>query len=174
MPNYCTNRFKVNGPAKSVAAVKELITNNEKQASWWNGEEGPMLMDFDRIVPQPPNIKDENECQKTEANGMPAWWNWRLGNWGTKWEAWDFSESMDKPGVYAIYFITAWSCPLPIYEALAERFKDCTFTEWNWIEGNDGQKTTWKWNAKTESLDIIEGKVREDRRFQRLIEGRML
>lgn len=174
MPNYCTNRFKVTGPAKSVAAVKELITNNENEVDWWGGEKGPVLMDFDRIIPQPPNIKDEKLCQKPEANGMPAWWNWRVGNWGTKWDAWDFSESMDKPGAYAIYFITAWSRPIPVYEKLAELFKDCTITVWDWIEGNGGGKTAWKWNHETNSLDIEESDERTDERFRRLIEDRQM
>jgi hypothetical protein len=53
--------------------------------------------------------------------GHPTWYEWRINNWGTKWNAYDFLETDDVSGVS---FLTAWSAPHPVIEALAEMFPD--------------------------------------------------
>lgn len=147
MANICTNRFKVTGPAESVNALKKRITNKRKKVVYWNGETGPALMDLDK------------------AKGEDV---------GNQW-AHDFSAPViDKPGCYCIYYETRWGAPFDVYEKLAELFKDCTITVWDWIEGNGGGKTTWKWNHETNSLDIEESDERTDGRFRRLIEDRQM
>ncbi len=147
MANICTNRFKVTGPAESVAELKKLITNEKESVEYWNGETGPVLMDLDKAY------GEELEHQWAKEFSGPV---------------------IDKPGCYCIYFETRWGKPDEVYERLAERFPDCTITVWDWIEGNEGGKTTWKWNFDTNSLDITESEPREDSRFRRLIEDRQM
>ena len=49
--------------------------------------------------------------------GYDTWYDWRCANWGTKWDAYD--TYIDKEN-NIIEFNTAWSCPLPILDKLAE------------------------------------------------------
>ena len=51
------------------------------------------------------------------AYGYDTWYDWRCAIWGTKWGAYD--EYIDKDN-NIIEFNTAWSCPFPILEKLAE------------------------------------------------------
>lgn len=47
--------------------------------------------------------------------GYDTWYDWRCDNWGTKWNACDVYVGRD-----IIEFNTAWSCPLPVLNKLAE------------------------------------------------------
>lgn len=49
--------------------------------------------------------------------GYDTWYDWSYANWGTKWGA--YSVYFDKEN-NVIEFDTAWSCPLPILDKLAE------------------------------------------------------
>ena len=59
---------------------------------------------------------------------MPSWWDWRVQNWGTKWNSYNevITEEEDD---YVIYtFDTAWSPPEPIIFALREKFPDVSIS----------------------------------------------
>lgn len=49
--------------------------------------------------------------------GYDTWYDWSCANWGTKWNAYDtyLDESTN-----IMEFDTAWSCPLPVLDKLAE------------------------------------------------------
>lgn len=49
--------------------------------------------------------------------GYDTWYDWSCANWGTKWNAYDTFINNEES---EIYFNTAWSCPLPILDKLAE------------------------------------------------------
>lgn len=49
--------------------------------------------------------------------GYDTWYDWSCANWGTKWDAYD--TYIDKEN-NIIEFNTAWSCPLPVLDKLAE------------------------------------------------------
>jgi hypothetical protein len=60
--------------------------------------------------------------------GASTWYDWNISNWGTKWDAdsgtpWE--ENTD--GDLFIFFNTAWSPPIPIYNKIAELFPDLDF-----------------------------------------------
>jgi len=50
--------------------------------------------------------------------GVTTWYDWCCQEWGTKWNAYD--ESI---GTNTIWFNTAWSAPLPVIDAFAEKFE---------------------------------------------------
>ena len=50
------------------------------------------------------------------------WYEWCIKNWGTKWDAYDVN--LIKEG---LRFYTAWSCPAPIFEAIAQKYPDAEF-----------------------------------------------
>jgi hypothetical protein len=80
-------------------------------------------LSFEKIKPTPPEL--------LEGNG---WYNWRLENWGTKW---DLSEQEQREVAdqlisedcdFQAPFMTAWSPPLQAIAALSEMFPNDQFT----------------------------------------------
>ena len=49
--------------------------------------------------------------------GCPTWYEWRIQNWGTKWNA-SGAEVLDG----RLSFLTAWDAPNPVMEKLSEMF----------------------------------------------------
>ena len=57
--------------------------------------------------------------------GAKDWYDWRRGNWGTKWNACRTQiNDLDKP---EIYFDTAWSTPIPVLDKLSQMYPDLKF-----------------------------------------------
>ena len=52
--------------------------------------------------------------------GASDWYQWRLLNWGTKWNAFDTQVLSDDE----IVFYTAWLAPMPVLRALSEMYPD--------------------------------------------------
>jgi hypothetical protein len=79
MPNHCFNRIEIYGEEAS------------KIASKIKSEETPF--DFTKIFPEPDYDKTEVEPTFRKEEGddfrMPSWWDWRVQNWGTKWNSYD-------------------------------------------------------------------------------------
>jgi hypothetical protein len=53
-----------------------------------------------------------------EKLGHQSWYGWSCEFWGTKWNSYDVERYDDD----TVEFLTAWSCPIPIFEALSEKF----------------------------------------------------
>ena len=49
--------------------------------------------------------------------GCPTWYEWRIQNWGTKWNASSVEIMNDR-----LSFLTAWNAPKPVMEKLSEMF----------------------------------------------------
>ena len=50
--------------------------------------------------------------------GAPTWYDWCISNWGTKWNAYGYSEdTIDYHDGDTLYFQTAWSAPHPVISA---------------------------------------------------------
>lgn len=58
-----------------------------------------------------------------EKYGFPDWFSWSIEKWGTKWNAYNSNEKDD-----GIYFLTAWSPPLPVIQKLSELFPEVEIT----------------------------------------------
>lgn len=56
--------------------------------------------------------------------GYADWYGWSIANWGTKWNAGDVVQDHIGERGFIIYFSTAWSPPIPVIEALIDRFPD--------------------------------------------------
>src|SRR5690606_21345130 len=54
-----------------------------------------------------------------EETGHTDWYEWRLENWGTKWNAYSQSLERESDLSATLRFDTAWSPPQPILEKLA-------------------------------------------------------
>jgi hypothetical protein len=113
----------------------------------------------------PENLqKAELMKEAVDTTGFTSWYDWSIRNWGTKWNSMHFKRISDDPFVFV--FDTAWSAPVPVFEALAERFPNlqihcATFDEgWGfaaegWFNPPDGETDY----VETEPNDAMYEKV---------------
>jgi flagellar hook protein FlgE len=78
------------------------------------GETDPVTLNFKKAM------------ENVEKYGHATWYTWRVGKWGTKWNAYKYNDSRNTNST--IYFQTAWSAPLPVIEKLSEMFPNVTLT----------------------------------------------
>ena len=69
--------------------------------------------------------------------GVTSWYDWRIKNWGTKWNAYGYEGGVQFDGK-SLRFQTAWSPPEPIIAKLAEMYPDLDFTH-QWADEDIGQ-----------------------------------
>lgn len=110
MPNWCSNSLKITATTDNN---RKLLDELEKQFDSMK----PVI--FDMIKPTPLDLLDGN-----------GWYDWRIKNWGTKWDATILSATRKK-NVATLYFETAWAPPIEIYKVLEEEgFKvEATYVE---------------------------------------------
>jgi len=113
MANYVRHRIEFN--AESAKQVFSSVLD----------EEG--TIDFNRLVPQPPNIYFGDISGEDEEDFQINWDSWRRENWGTKWGA-AYGKAFVECGCAVIEFCTAWTVPYPILAAFNNLFPDMQFT----------------------------------------------
>lgn len=58
-------------------------------------------------------------------HGAPTWYHWCIENWGTKWNL--GANDCELVNNQTLSFLTAWSCPHPVIEALSNKFPEVEF-----------------------------------------------
>lgn len=110
MPNWCENVLTLR--AENRERLLEVLAEIGHEKS---------PLDFSRVIPEPDT--ETYRDSQVGPGAFPEWYEWRIGNWGTKWNAGDVE--MDENEAQAVFtFNTAWSPPVPIVEKLAEKFPD--------------------------------------------------
>ena len=106
MPNWCDNDLFIYGSEEDLKKIKEQVTN----------EAGDF--DFGKIVPEPdtPDYFKDNLSFDDMKEHPLNWYNWRLDNWGTKWNANDSNIGQVGSGQLQVWFDTA--C-LPLFLLLS-------------------------------------------------------
>lgn len=110
--------------------------NTEKLASIPKKSEAAFLRQRSDIPP------DEWELGKAAWNnnrrfGAPTWYEWCIGHWGTKWNAYGMEKSAFSEDDRCIRFQTAQSAPHPILNELSKRFPDVEI-EHQWADEDLG------------------------------------
>lgn len=160
MPNWCDNTVYIthDDPKKIQILVDAWKANK------FFGTIYPEP-DYTKVEVRPtfPQIKGNNDPVNPES----AWWDWRVQNWGTKWEITtdeayiDIHENEIKVG-----FSTAWSPPTGIYDRLVDDGYGvnalyyeggCAFCG-QYVDGSDetyGIEGNWEWvqNNIPDSID---------------------
>ena len=137
MPNWCYNRITVYGneQTEKIKEVEKLFDSKTP---------------FNDIFPQPDwkNTPNENgELPQLEQHKNPKtgeiifetynfpdgrnddrWYDWRLQNWDTKWEASEVELDYEDSEILRVEFDTAWSPPEGVMTKLREKFPDVTFS----------------------------------------------
>jgi len=97
------------------------------------------------------NKTDGEFCFKTlfpepEYANPEDWYEWRLQNWGTKWDV-DGNVDVNKldDDLYRLYFTTAWSPPIHWFETVVKNYPTLKF-ELN--AGEPGMGWHYVWQAQ--------------------------
>lgn len=136
MPNWCENVVNIYGENKDLQKFREeCISKNE---------EGWEYLDFAKVIPEPnykttpvtktfPEIhanfaktkKEKQIALKNEPTiREDSWWDWRVQNWGTKWNLSSMEDFTNDDCNTEMIFHTAWSPPEGIYDALVKKYPD--------------------------------------------------
>jgi hypothetical protein len=81
------------------------------------------VFDFNTLVRMPEHVKSSTEEVALVSFAVPVWYAWAVENWGTKWNARDAKYSTKHPEC-VIWFDTAWSAPVAVFESLAKHFPE--------------------------------------------------
>lgn len=126
MPNWCYNRVGISGSKEDVDAFKALVRGDSPDENTFS---------FQNIIPCPIELLEFYEGSDVEANekirtslldkyGYSSWYDWRVDNWGTKWDishaSSDFYDDLSAEWT----FDTAWCPPEGIYNKLAFLFPE--------------------------------------------------
>ena len=97
MPNHTDNRV--------------ILSHDDSQMiddiyNVMNTEDTELL---NHIIPMPP-----------EEELASGWYEWRLKNWGTKWDVYETRCDRIDANTLQLYFYTAWSPPIPVFDKLVD------------------------------------------------------
>lgn len=130
MPNWCANSLKlIATTAESESKLSEIVRELARAAA---ANESAAIFNLIKPVPQALHIvagwlgDDAEQAALEEAGqknldtyGYKNWYDYCIGEWGTKWDARDTTYDIDGNKI-TIFFDTAWSPPMGIYHALED------------------------------------------------------
>lgn len=155
-PNWCYCKLKVTGDAEEL----RRFMNHARHVP--PASDGEALLDFNQFVPQPQEVIDSLSLTSS-APGSPLWYEWRIKNWGTKWEPrfddGNMSDDIDIHGTLEYVFNTAWAPPTPVVLAMSRMFSTLWFKLRYW-EGGEGFKGTYEASngrVRTDESDEYDG-----------------
>ena len=143
MPNYCNNNIVITGPNSVIDKIEKIA----------NGDKGDLLQYF---YPMPkaledttaPLQKDATKEEKAKAKenlkkyGYDNWYDWRVENWGTKWDIMEFyninrKEIGEDESEISLGFDTAWAPALGAYERFIDKNSNCSLKAYYYEPGCD-------------------------------------
>lgn len=105
MPNWCENVLIIKGDAIDIAELLE-VCKGEKTA-----------FTFENVSPTPKELLEEG-----------GWYDWRITNWGTKWDAFETAVVEISDTETEVWMDTAWSPPTGFVLKLSELYPFLDFT----------------------------------------------
>ena len=148
MPNWCDNQLSITGPNSVIDKIEKIVKEESN-----NAENG--LLQFFHPMPKELLDTEAGPIAKTKAEknarqsrklefGAENWYDWRVNNWGTKWEVNEFygvdrqhiNDSLDESTI-SFGFSSAWSPPINAYEKFLEDNSDCFIRAYYYEGGCD-------------------------------------
>jgi len=122
MPNHCYQGVYIHGPTHLVSMLYEGLTQNG-----YNPHNGGCALNpqFCQLVcPMPFEVWANEERRSDQL--MPDWYEWRVENWGTKWDVCEVEIDEDcleysddkKVAWFSFRCWTAWGPPVPVWDRL--------------------------------------------------------
>ena len=143
MPNHCYNRVTIynaqdTDESREQIAKPKAIFEDEKvfgqiipEPDWSNT---PLLTSDNRFGTKYGNdgelpilqTDSYGDCLRFQSTGIAdqRWYDWRVQNWDTKWDAYDLTVEDEDPDQLEITFNTAWSPPTAICNQIREDYPD--------------------------------------------------
>lgn len=130
MPNWCNNDLQItNLKTEEIETIKTKYLNTDKDVE--------PAFDFEKILPTPQGLMDmqapnrgsaETAKLLVRAYGDTDWYNWRVKNWGTKWNVNPDSGNLGFGENEISYsFDTAWGPACELIEYMSTLFPEATF-----------------------------------------------
>ena len=143
MPNYCNNNIVITGPNSVIDKIEKIA----------NGDKGDLLQYFypmpealkDTTAPLPKDATKEEKAKAKEnlkKYGYDNWYDWRVENWGTKWDIMEFyninrKEIGEDESEISLGFDTAWAPALGAYERFIDKNSNCSLKAYYYEPGCD-------------------------------------
>ena len=140
MPNWCNNNISITGPNSVIDKIEKIVKEEKED----NG-----LLNFFHPMPKqlegttsPSSSADKPQPM---VEGFDNWYDWRVENWGTKWELCEFygvdrqyhSEQNEGESTITFGFDSAWAPPINAYEQFLRDNEDCSLKAWYYEGGCD-------------------------------------
>ena len=123
MPNWCSNSITISG---STDTIKQL---------WDDAHVGEDFGLLNAMVPMP---KELDGTTKGTNGDEVNWYDWRVTNWGTKWDITDegleYIDNGDGTSVIAGWFDSVWAPPIEAYNTFLDDMDGC-YIEATYEEG---------------------------------------
>jgi hypothetical protein len=94
MPNWCSNYLIVEG---DLNELKDFKSKTIKES-----DNGGLKFTMEELLPTPKDMLEDTGV-------MPAWYNWRVENWGTKWDTDTYDVDENDELNLKIGYNTAWA-----------------------------------------------------------------
>jgi hypothetical protein len=124
MPNWCENRLEIDGPKKEISKFRQLVKASSRMYK--------SALSLAKLYPEPDYTKIKVKktfpqiSGKKMADPEEAWWDWRVQNWGTKWDV-DAELEVKEPEHLEYTFVSAWSPPVGWLEKVSKNFPTLHF-----------------------------------------------
>jgi hypothetical protein len=161
MPNHCYQSVYLHGPTHLVSMLYDGLTQNGYNPHNEGRALNPQLCQL--VCPMPFEVWANEERRSDQL--MPDWYEWRVENWGTKWDVCEAEIDEDgleysddkKVAWFSFRCWTAWAPPVPVWDRLHAMgieveadFED----EGEMFAGayRDGEESNWTYVDKDEAV----------------------
>jgi len=149
MPNWCENSVMVSGDVAELQRFKEFVCDGDKEFSLDTICPMPDALlhvrapvrivdteeEVQKIIQEQEDnyltgvypITKETQAKFRQEYGADNWYDWRIQNWGVKWDV-DVVIFIEDDNVLDYQFDTAWQPPEPICSLLREEFPNLEIT----------------------------------------------
>ena len=99
MPNHTDNRVILShADSKMIDDIYNVMNTDDTELC-------------NHLIPEPRDDAGEPTS---------GWYDWRLENWGTKWDVYETGCDRIDANTLQLYFYTAWSPPFPVFDKLVD------------------------------------------------------
>jgi len=129
MPNWCSNSITIQGGSNTIRTLWEEAN---KEGSGLLNAMKPMPKELeDTTSPTPQEGQAGYKGPQPTVDGFDNWYDWRVSNWGTKWdidpkEGLEFTDNGDGTAQISGWFESAWAPPIEAYNTFIEDMDGCS------------------------------------------------
>ena len=122
MPNWCNNSITIKGSTDTIKTLWDEATAEGDDNGLLNSMV-PMPEELEGTT-SPSQLSEEEQTELLRKYGAADWYQWRVNNWGTKWdvstEGLEFTDNGDGTAEITGWFDSAWAPPIDAYNTFCE------------------------------------------------------